>query len=132
MIQGWGSGGKWQEAMTHEWINRVSHMTDKALVVFEGQYHPRFAVDACRALDIDGYALAVVTCKEEIWVKRLQGPREQPELVTQDMRNWANMLREDTVKVGGSVIDTSASDLAASLKDVANLIQPLLKTRVGV
>lgn len=126
MVSRYGSGEKWQEAMTFEWIRRMSAQRDKVLTILEGQYHPKFATDACRSLGVKNYKIAVVTCDEKVWTERLKGPRDQPELVTPDMRNWANLLREETVRSGGSVIDTSNSDLNENLKEVAGLIHSLI------
>ena len=130
MIEGWGSGRGWQEAMTHEWVQRISRMADKVLVVFEGQYDPQFALDSCREEEIENFVLAVVACDESVWEARLQGPREQPELITEYMRNWARVLREKTTELGGVVIDTSASNVDANLLDVMNLINPVLNSRI--
>lgn len=94
MIEGWGSGCGWQEAMTHEWVQRISKMTDKVVVVFEGQHDPQFALDACCEEEIEEFVLAVVSCHESVWKARFQGSREQPELITEDMQNWARLLQE--------------------------------------
>lgn len=130
MIQKYGSGEKWQEAMTHEWLSRISNMTDKALVVFEGQYNPNFAKDACAKLGIEDHALAVVTCSEQVWADRLRGPRSQPELINEDMRNWHQYLRTETEKLGGAVVDTSDSNLSANITDVVRMVAPLLRKRM--
>ncbi|MEZ5429484.1 MAG: AAA family ATPase [Pyrinomonadaceae bacterium] len=126
MVSRYGSGEKWQEAMTVEWVRRISAQRDKVLVILEGQYHPKFAIDACRKHGIKNYRIAVVTCAEKVWTERLKGPRDQPHLITEDMRNWAKLLLEETVRLGGSVIDTSESDLNANLKDVSILIRSLM------
>jgi len=131
MIREHGSGEKWQEAKTYEWIGKLAAMKDKTLVFFEGQYHPQFALDACRESNLVSFQLAVVTCDQAVWERRLKGPRDQPDLITDDMRNWARLLRQWTVELGGAVIDTSASELATNMNDVANLINPLLRTRIN-
>lgn len=131
MMSRWGSGEKWQEAMTHEWIERLISMTDKALVVFEGQYHPRFALEACKRHEISEYLICVVTCDQSVWEARLRGPREQPDLITEDMKNWARVLREETLRLGGSVIDTSESNLTKNINDVVGLINPLIEARIN-
>ena len=98
--------------------------------ILEGQYHPRFAIEACRAQGIKDFVLAVVTCEEQTWVARLHGPRAQPELVTQDMRNWARVLREETTKAGGAVIDTTEANVGRNMSDVGKLVNVLLARRV--
>jgi energy-coupling factor transporter ATP-binding protein EcfA2 len=129
MIRTFGCGEKWQESTTHEWLRRMAQVKDKALVVLEGQFHPSFAVAGCVAAGVEQYCMVVVTCDEAVWKERLRGPRQQPMLITEDMRNWARLLREETVKAGGSVIDTSASDISHTMQDFANMISPFLLER---
>lgn len=130
MVRDYGSGEGWQEATTQRWIERMAVVRNKGLVILEGQYHPRFAIEACRAQGIKDFILAVVTCEEQTWVARLHGPRAQPELVTQDMRNWARVLREETTKAGGAVIDTTEADVGRNMSDVGKLVNVLLARRV--
>lgn len=121
MIERCGSGEQWQRETTHAWIREISEKKDKALVVFEGQYRPAFVTEVLDKHGINNAVLAVVTCDERAWIERLEGPRKQQELVTDDMRNWAKFLREETIKLGGHVVDTSASDLEVNLAEVASL-----------
>jgi energy-coupling factor transporter ATP-binding protein EcfA2 len=128
MISEFGSTEKWQEVTTHKWVKRLSEIRDKALVVFEGQYHPKFALDAANELGLKDFKIAVVTADPSIWEARLRGPREQPNLVTDEMRNWARFLREETIRLRGA--DTSASNLDSNLQEVAALINPMLAARI--
>lgn len=130
MIAEFGSGEAWQRAKTHEWIGRLIEIEDKVLVIFEGQYNPHFAIEALARFEVENWAMAVVTCEQVIWEQRLRGLRGQAFLITDAMRNWARVLREETERLGGSVIDTSASDLNANLKDVVRLINPLIEKRI--
>jgi len=129
MIAEFGSGEAWQRAKTHEWISRLIE-EDKTLVIFEGQYNPHFAAEALARFEVENWAMAVVTCEQAIWEQRLRGPRGQAFLITDAMRNWARVLREETERLGGAVIDTSASDLNANLNDVVRLINTLLEERI--
>lgn len=122
MIEKWGSGSAWQEAVTHEWVERLTKEAAKPLIVFEGQYHPKYLVDACRKNRLTNYKLAVVSAKEEVWTRRLVELRGQPELVSDDMRNWERVLREATLGTGGAVIDTTESDVKANLAEIAEMI----------
>lgn len=130
MVRDFGSGERWQEVTTHKWVERMAAVRDKGLVVLEGQFHPRFALEACRASGLKDFVLAVVTCDEQTWISRLHGPRGQPELVTADMRNWSRVLREETVKAGGAVIDTSDSNVERNLSEVGKLVNSLLRARI--
>lgn len=130
MIEGWRSGRGWQKAMIHEWVRKITEMKDKVLVIFEGHFDPQFALDACKNMGIEEYGLAIVSCDESVWEARLHGPRRQTELITKDMRNWTRVLKNKTVELGGSVIDTSASDVQTNLDEVASLMNPLLNARI--
>ncbi len=44
MIEKWGSESAWQEAATHEWVERLTKEAAKPLIVFEGQCHPNLRV----------------------------------------------------------------------------------------
>ena len=132
IMREYGSGEKWQAAKTREWIAQLSTIRDKILVVFEGQYHPAFVLSACRELGFTEFKLAVVTCDEAVWEARLRGPRKQTDLVNDDMRNWARVLKQQTIDSGGAVIDTSASNIQKNLADVAELINLLLLRKLQV
>jgi hypothetical protein len=120
----------WQEETTHTWVSQIAAIRDKALVIFEGQYHPKFAFDAIATVGLKDFRIAVVTAEQDVWEARLRGPRQQPNLITDDMRNWARLLRSETEARGGAVIDTSASDIEKNLQDVAALINPMLAARI--
>jgi hypothetical protein len=55
----------------------------------------------------------------------------QPELVTEDMRNWSRFIRNQTVEIGGAVIDTSRSDIEQSIGEVGALINNKLRERLS-
>ena len=129
MISECGSVDKWQEKTTREWVNRIAAIRDKAVVFFEGQYNPKFALDAAMAKGLKDYKLAVVTADQTIWQARLSGSRGQPALVNDDMRNWAKYLKDETVKLGGAVIDTSKSNVDKNIEEVMTLVNPLLARR---
>lgn len=130
MIAQFGSGENWQRSVTHQWVKTIAAMHGKVLVIFEGQYNPHFALEAIEACQLTDYRLAVITADAPVWEARLRGPRGQEFLVTEDMRNWARFLREETVQCGGAVIDTSASNLDQNLQDVATLVNPMLAARI--
>lgn len=129
MVKDFGSGENWQRVTTHDWVRKIADRKDKALIVFEGQYRPDFVTEILDGSGIDSYLITVVTCAEAVWSERLRQGRQQPELVTEDMRNWARFLREKTVEAGGSVIDTSCSEITANLQDVGKLLLKLLNAR---
>jgi hypothetical protein len=132
MIEKWGSGLAWQEAATHEWVERVTRENGKPIVILEGQYHPQYLIKACHKNRLTHFKLAVVSAQEAVWSRRLGDLRGQPELISDNMRNWARVLREATLDIGGAVIDTSDSDLKANLFEIATIISLGIKDRFGV
>ena len=130
MISDFGSPEQWQEATTHTWVENLGNIRDKVLVILEGQYHPRFVLEAAQEVGLSEFVLSVVTASQTVWEERLRGPRGQPGLVTDDMRSWAKFLRDETVNRGGSVIDTSDSNLEKNLDEIGGLVNPMLRRRV--
>jgi adenylylsulfate kinase-like enzyme len=129
MIRDFGSGEKWQEARTHEWISELSKMKDKALVILEGSYNPEFAKRACTLAGVENYVLVLVDCNDEVREKRLREDRKQPELADENMRGWARALRDKTRELGGEVLDTSRSELNESVDAFAGLVNKSLRVR---
>lgn len=122
MEEQYGSGERWQEATTVEWVRQIAATEGKAVVVFEGSYRPEFALRACREHGVKRVLLVVVDVADDIRVDRLTRLRKQPELADEHMMNWARFLRNDTIARGGSVIDTSSSDVGRSVDDLCDLI----------
>lgn len=46
-------------------------------------------------------------CSEEVMGYRLTHKRGQPELLTDDMRNWLKFLRNQAKQMGVEIIDTT-------------------------
>jgi len=115
MIAGWGSGERWQEAMTAFWVRTACdvHRT-KPVVVFEGQFDPKFARAACEAAGVV-HAIVVLDVADDVRRQRLR-ERGQPELASDRMMSWARYLREspcDAVLDTDRSIDSVAGELAA-------------------
>ncbi|HEV7553948.1 MAG TPA: hypothetical protein VGO00_00760 [Kofleriaceae bacterium] len=125
MIAGWGSGERWQEAMTAFWIRTACdvHRT-KPVVVLEGQFDPRFARTACEAAGVV-YAIAVLDVADEVRRRRLT-ERGQPELASDQMMNWGRYLREASCD---AVIDTDRP-VDVVIGEVASIAQALVDRRL--
>lgn len=130
MIEECGTIERWQEQRTHSLIARIAETRDRSLVILDSQFHPRFAVEGCSQAKLNDYLLAVVTCEERIWKQRLHGPRKQPEIINADMINWWRLLRDETPKHGGIIIDTSDSNLDKNMSELISAISPLLEKRI--
>jgi cytidylate kinase len=109
MIAEYGSCEKWQEAMTHKWIEKLAKITDKEFIFLEGSFNPEFTRH---------YSLLIcIHAEKTIREERLIKYRNQPELATQDMENFAQILKNNTLKMGGVVIDSSIK----KTEDIAKL-----------
>lgn len=123
MVNEFGSCEKWQEWATHSWIEKLATLSENKNVILEGQFNPKFAIDALEKLNILNYVFICVHSNRAIREKRLIENRNQPELVNEDMDNWAEFLKKKTLEIGGEIIDTSDSDLYKSVNEVKNIIQ---------
>lgn len=131
MIKDYGSGEKWQEAMTHQWVKRLTEVQDKTVIILEGQFNPQFAVDTCKKLGIQYYILVLLHADRAIREHRLIKYRLQPELANETMENWTRFLKFKTEELGGIIIHTSGSNLQANLNEVAALIEKKLRYRIS-
>lgn len=129
MVKEFGSPQKWQEITTHRWLAHIAQVK-KPLAILEGSFNPHFAIEGCLLSGLTTYCIVVLTCAEKIWEERLRGPRAQEDLITTDMRNWNRFLVEETVKLGGVVVDTSASNVTENILQITQLIMPLLESKI--
>lgn len=109
MINQYHSPEMWQKTMTDQWIERLSHIKNVQIILLEGSYNPHFAVNALKKHGLSNYRLFCVHSDRSIREQRLQHQRQQPELMTDDMENFAQFLKRTTVELGGVVIDNNAS-----------------------
>ncbi len=109
MIKEYGSCEKWQEAMTHKWLKKLELIKDKKYIFLEGSFNPEFAKNCS--------LLFCIHANRNIREQRLLN-RKQPELITQDMENFAQTLKSKTLELGGIVIDSSSE----KPEDIAKLI----------
>ncbi len=116
MLEKHGSPEKWQERATHQWIDRL-YMVEED-VILEGSFNPEFAVSKLKELNITNYQIICLHCDRKIREKRLIEERNQPELVTEDMENFAQVLKEKTLKLGGKVIDTGDKSISELVKEI--------------
>jgi len=64
-----------------------------------------------------GNGIICIHTEKTIREERLIKYRNQPELATQDMENFAQILKNNTLKMGGVVIDSSIK----KTEDIAKL-----------
>lgn len=121
MIKEYGSGEKWQEAMLLKWINKLLKIKDKKFIFLEGSFYPEFATFHLK----ENYLLICIHAEREIREKRLILDRKQPELANQYMENYAQALKQKTIKLGGAVIDSSFKDANSTAEEIITIITSL-------
>ena len=118
MVKEFGSGERWQAAMTHRWIQKiVTTHAASPLVILEGQARPSFIDDAFAAFGVARAAIALVHCDDEERERRLHA-RGQPELANDEMRSWSRFLLREAIARRLAVIDTTR----ATVEDAAALV----------
>lgn len=129
MTAEYGSGEAWQRAKTLEWIVKLASVVAAAsAVLFEGQTRPSFLAEAAAATGNIKFTPILIDCDDRTRARRLSRDRQQPELVTDDMMNWARYLRREAQARGYEILDTSALPLHESVAYVlARLRQSIFR-----
>ena len=107
MISKYGSPEKWQEVATKAWIEKLRKLPGNGIIILEGSFNPEFASQY--------HKLICLYIDRSIREKRLIKYRNQPELINQNMENFACLLKEKTTILGGVIIDFS-KDLLDTIK----------------
>ncbi len=122
MIAECGSLESWQQKTTEKWVQRLALIKDKDVIFFEGQYNPEFVVSECESLKINNYRLICLDVSDEERMHRLSILRQQPELADENMLCWASVLRDKTISLGGSVIDTTGQSISEMVRVLQSLV----------
>ncbi len=90
MARRYGSEEGWQRAETINWMLKLAREADAgAPVLFEGQTRFSFLAKGAEAAGGIAYVPILIDCDDDTRARRLQVERNQPELLTKDMMNWA-------------------------------------------
>ena len=122
MIKSYGSGKKWQEIKTYEWVERLVNLPDKKLIFLEGQSEPRFFIDPLKKLNIENYIMICLHVHKDLREYRVINLRKQPELANPDMDNWAELLKKQTIDVDGVVIESEDTEMRTNIHKIAEII----------
>jgi hypothetical protein len=124
MTAEWGSGEAWQRAMTVDWLARIATLRSTLRpILFEGQMRLAFVREGLRLAGIVDARVLLVDCHDETRRRRLMTDRNQPELATATMMNWAAFLREEARECQCETLDTTDLPLEASAEQVCALLQ---------
>tara|TARA_Y100000310_G_scaffold339688_1_gene433167 strand:- start:19377 stop:19907 length:531 start_codon:yes stop_codon:yes gene_type:complete len=117
MIKQSGSGENWQRDTTFKWIKKMlNEYKEKEIIIFEGQVNLKFIKDGFSQNNFSNFDIILIDCNEEIMTKRLTEDRKQPELLTQDMKNWLKFLRKQAKDLKVNIIYTSNKNKFEVLK----------------
>lgn len=129
MVEQAGSGEKWQELATYHWLKKImTEYGDKSTVVIEGQTNLDYIEAACHAFRITKYLIVLIDCNWETIQERLLHERRQPELVNQDMKNWADFLRKQAHRKKLPIINTSHQSLDQVVESISTILTQALAT----
>lgn len=117
---------QYQEIATHKWVEKVkSEYQSTNTVVMEGQARFHFVKEACEKYGVARYIIVLIDCDWKIMRLRLTYQRQQPELVTNQMRNWANFLRQQARSDKIPIVDTSKVTVEQAVQIIqSRFLQP--------
>lgn len=121
MLKDYGSAENWQQEMTEKWIEKLSHIKDVQFIFLEGSFNPDFAIKALQKYTLKKYRLFCIHSDRNVREKRLQYLRCQPELITDDMENFACFLKRKTIELGGLVVNNNGSSETVVLEILEKL-----------
>jgi len=128
MERDFGSGEQWQAFATGDWIARLGALPDEVCVaVLDGQTRPSFVFAAAGRAARRQVHVVLLDCSPEIRASRLAGARQQPELASERMNNWAAYLRGQADALRLDVIDTSS----LTVDEVADRLEVLVRRLSG-
>ncbi|GMU19716.1 MAG: hypothetical protein AMXMBFR12_09080 [Candidatus Babeliales bacterium] len=124
MIQEYGGPSQWQQAMTEKWVNDLlSNHQDEKLLILEGQVNLDFIKNACAKHNFKNYEIILIHCDDAIRHKRLRINRNQPELVNQDMDNWAHFLHRQAQQRNVTILDSGRLAVAQIVNKIVSMVQ---------
>jgi len=117
MIKQYGSGTAWQKAMTFAWVKKMlTEYSDKKLIFFEGQTNLLFIKESCAKYNLANYKIIFLHCENKVRHLRLTEMRNQPELINNEMDNWANYLMNHAIEQNALVLDTTNKTMPELVK----------------
>jgi len=104
----YGSPDEWQRVKTIEWFHRLAaELQSHPNVLFDGQTRSAFVRQGQQQANIENVRIVLIDCDDATRTRRLTHNRNQRELATERMMNWARFLRDEARREGETVLDTS-------------------------
>lgn len=123
MERNYGSGAEWQKAMTYEWIDRMINDYTEEKIFLEGQVDLEFIRNGFKRLNFKDYQIILIDCNEAEMTRRLTEGRNQPDLLTSDMKNWLKFLRNQASEMQVPILDTSFYQKEQALSAFEKIIE---------
>jgi Zn-finger nucleic acid-binding protein len=112
MQREYGGGDAWQAWATQEWLTRIGALAalpdGVRVAVLEGQTRPSLVVGLTGSVPRCDVGVILLDCSADVRNARLRGARQQPELATDRMDDWAAYLRGEAATLKLPVIETTA------------------------
>ena len=117
-----GSPSGWQKAKTFEWIDWLILEYDEEKIFFEGQVDLQFIREGFAKHHFEDYHIILIDCNEQEMKYRLTNNRAQPELFTENLRNWLQHLRRQAEDLHAAIIETNNLSPEQTLKEFEKAI----------
>jgi dephospho-CoA kinase len=122
MIRQFGSAEEWQHRKTQQWLIEISARRSAKPVLFEGQMRLAFIHAAAEAAGIRDYTVLLFDCDDQTRRQRLILERQQAQLATDEMMNWARYLRDEAGLTGDTIVDTSGRSVQECVEFVRRFL----------
>jgi len=122
MVANFGSPQRWQEVTTHAWMGKLKTMTDKKLIILEGSFNPEFAVAKLPKPALENCLVICIHTDRAKREARLRHSRNQSELISEDMENFARVLKERTQALGGIIVESDENHPSQTVQEIIDLI----------
>ena len=124
MVNQSGSIENWQRDTTFLWINKMlTEYKDREVIIFEGQVNLEFIKTGFSQNNFSNYEIILIDCNKDVMIKRLTEDRKQPELLTPEMKNWLNFLRNQAKEFNANIIETSNKTKSEVLESFENILK---------
>lgn len=109
MVKMYGSTEAWQKNPSKQWIQKLI-LLKKPLIILEESFNPEFVVNSLKQYDKNNYLIFCIHADQKIREDRLVIMLNQQELVTQDMENFSQFLKNKTAEMGGIIIENNSQN----------------------
>lgn len=115
----YGSPEKWQQAMTHQWAQKIQEEYSQTNIILEGQVNLDFIAEAFAELP---YQIILIDCADDMILERLKNDRQQPELATENMLHWQQFLRRQAEEKQVPILSTTDKKPPEALRELEALL----------